>query len=65
MDHYRALLPVQIETNKQQDTLRLAQLPSLQSELVGLKKSLQVTREKLEDLTVKAPVSGRIISPWT
>jgi HlyD family secretion protein len=62
LDHYRALLPVQIETNKRQDALRLAQLPGLQSELVGLKKSLQVTRDKLEDLTVKAPVSGRIIA---
>jgi HlyD family secretion protein len=60
LDHYRALLPLQIETNKRQEALRLAQLPGLQSELAGLKKSLQVTRDKLEDLTVKAPVSGRI-----
>jgi HlyD family secretion protein len=60
LDHYRALLPLQIETNRRQEALRLAQLPGLQSELAGLKKSLQVTRDKLDDLTVKAPVSGRI-----
>ncbi|HWM62099.1 MAG TPA: HlyD family efflux transporter periplasmic adaptor subunit, partial [Rhizomicrobium sp.] len=60
LDHYRALLPLQVETNKRQEALRLAQLPGLQSELLGLKKSLQVTRDKLEDLTVKAPVTGRI-----
>ncbi|MBA2587010.1 MAG: efflux RND transporter periplasmic adaptor subunit [Alphaproteobacteria bacterium] len=60
LDHYRVLLPLQVETNKRQEALRLAQLPGLQSELAGLKKSLAVTRDKLEDLTVKAPVSGRI-----
>jgi HlyD family secretion protein len=60
LDHYRTLLPLQVETNRRQEALRLAQLPGLQSELVGLKKSLQVTRDKLDDLTVKAPVTGRI-----
>ncbi len=60
LDHYRTLLPLQVETNRRQEALRLAQLPGIQSELAGLKKSLQVTRDKLEDLTVKAPVSGRI-----
>jgi HlyD family secretion protein len=60
LDHYRALLPLQLETNKRQEALRLAQLPGVQTELAGLKKSLQVTRDKLEDLTVRAPVSGRI-----
>jgi HlyD family secretion protein len=60
LDHYRTLLPLQIETNKRQEALRLAQLPGVQTELAGLKKSLQVTRDKLEDLTVRAPVSGRI-----
>ncbi len=60
LDHYRALLPLQIETNRRQEALRSAQLPSMQTELESLKKSLEVTRAQLDDLTVRAPVSGRI-----
>lgn len=60
LNHYRVLLPLQIETNRRQDALRRQQLPGLQAELAALQKSLQVTRDKLEDLTVKAPVTGTI-----
>lgn len=60
LDHYRALLPLQVETNRRQEALRLAQLPGLKSEEASLHKSLEATHAQLDDLTVKAPVSGRI-----
>jgi HlyD family secretion protein len=60
LDHYRALLPMQVETNTRQEALRLAQLPGLKSEEESLRKSLDATHRQLEDLTVRAPVSGRI-----
>jgi HlyD family secretion protein len=60
LDHYRALLPLQVETNKRQEALRLAQLPGLKASEESLRKSLDATHAQLDDLTVKAPVSGRI-----
>jgi HlyD family secretion protein len=60
LDHYKELLPLQLEANRRQESLRLKVLPTLQPELEGLQKSLEVTRRKMDDLTVRAPVTGRI-----
>lgn len=60
LDHYRALLPLQADTNKRQEALRLAQLPGLKASEASLRKSLEATHAQLDDLTVRAPVSGRI-----
>ena len=54
------LRPVQAETNRRQDALRVAQLPKIRQEMASLQESLAKTRAKLEDLTVRAPVDGRI-----
>jgi len=58
--HFQALLPLQEETNKQQTILRQAQLPGLQAFEKSLKDSLVATRRELDDLIVKAPVTGKI-----
>jgi HlyD family secretion protein len=60
LDHYRRLLPVQIETNRRQELLRLAQLPGLQASEKSLQKSLEATHSQLDDLTVRAPITGKI-----
>jgi HlyD family secretion protein len=60
LDHYRALLALQIETNKRQDALRLKELPGLEGEQASLQKSLEATHAQLDDLTVRAPVTGKI-----
>jgi HlyD family secretion protein len=60
LDHYRALLPLQSETNRRQEALRRAQLPSIEAEQESLKKSLDVTRAQIDDLTVRAPITGTI-----
>ncbi len=52
--------PVQVETNKRQEALRVQQLPQIRQEMASLQKSLQITRATLDDLTVKAPASGRL-----
>jgi len=58
--HFQRLLPLQMETNKQQTILRQAQLPGLQAYEKSLKDSLVATRRELDDLTVTAPFSGQI-----
>ena len=52
--------PVQAATNKAQDEIRRAQLPVIKAEIASLQMSLKQIRARLDDLTVKAPASGRI-----
>lgn len=54
------LKPIQVETNRRQEALRVTQLPKIQQEMASLQESLAKTRAKLGDLTVRAPVDGRI-----
>jgi HlyD family secretion protein len=58
--YQQKLKVLQAESNRRADTLRLKQLPQIQTELAGLTQSLAVTRAKLDDLVVKAPVTGRL-----
>ncbi|HEY3949383.1 efflux RND transporter periplasmic adaptor subunit [Phenylobacterium sp.] len=60
LDHNRKILPLQTQTNAEQEALRKRQLPQIESELATLHESLQVTRAKLQNLTVRAPVAGRL-----
>jgi HlyD family secretion protein len=54
------LAPVQAESNRRQEALRLAQLPQIAAEMATLKESLAVTRSKLDSLVLKAPVAGKL-----
>ncbi len=56
----RRLLPLQITSNRQQDLLRRQQLPKIQEELSTLQESLKITRSKLSNLLLHAPVAGRL-----
>ena len=60
LDYDRTLRPLQADTNQRQEALRLRQLPQIHAEQESLQKSLAITRVKLDDLIVKAPVSGRL-----
>lgn len=67
LDQYRDELaldqkqrPIQFETNKAQDSLRKAQLPLIHDEITRLQQSLSRIRSRLDDLTVKAPMVGRL-----
>jgi HlyD family secretion protein len=54
------LRPVQAATNQRQEALRVRQQPQIGAEIANLQKSLEITRRELGDLTVRAPVSGRL-----
>jgi HlyD family secretion protein len=58
--HNRMLRPLQADTNKRQEALRRRQMPGIRTELAGLQESLQLTRAKIGDLVVRAPVAGRL-----
>lgn len=58
--HFKALLPLQEETNRQQEASRRAHSPGLQAFEKSLKQSLETTRRELQDLTVTAPVTGQV-----
>jgi HlyD family secretion protein len=60
LDHAQGLWPVQRESNARQEALRLKQLPQLQAQIASLQQDLVVTRAKLGELTVRAPVAGLI-----
>jgi HlyD family secretion protein len=60
LDYDRRLQPLQTESNARQDSLRKSQLPQIQSELTSLHESLEITRGKLADLIVRAPIAGRL-----
>jgi HlyD family secretion protein len=54
------LKPMQEDSNRQQEALRLRQLPQIQAEMATLRESLAVTRGKLDSLTLRAPVAGKL-----
>jgi HlyD family secretion protein len=54
------LRTTQIESNRRLEQLRVEQMPSIRSQLASLRRSLSITRQKLDDLVVKAPAAGRI-----
>ena len=60
LDHDRRLKPLQAEADRRQDALRRTQLPQIETELANLRASLKITRAKLDDLTVRAPVAGKL-----
>jgi HlyD family secretion protein len=62
LDYNKRLRPLQAETNRRQEELRQSQLPRIQAELASLQQSLEITRGKLSDLTVKAPIAGQVTS---
>lgn len=60
LDHLKAIRPLQARSNKQQDALRQQQLPQITAQLAKLQKDVEITRSKLDNLKVYAPVAGRM-----
>jgi HlyD family secretion protein len=58
--HNRRLLPLQLASNREQETLRRRQLPQLKAELANLQQSLTVARSKLDSLVLRAPMAGKL-----
>ena len=60
LNHQKQLQPMQYESNRKQEELRMRQLPQIQSQMEKLHRDLTITHSKLENLRVVAPASGRL-----
>ena len=60
LDHNLKLQPMQAASNQKQEDLRVHQLPQIQGQLEKLQEDLKITHGKLDNLTVRAPVAGRL-----
>lgn len=58
LDFMLKLRPLQARSNEQQNQLRVQQLPQIAAQLVKLQHDIEITRHKLDQLTVRAPVDG-------
>jgi HlyD family secretion protein len=56
----QGLRPLQAASDSREDALRVRQLPAVHEEESSLRQDLVITRAKLDDLTVKAPVAGEL-----
>ncbi len=54
------LRPMQASSNRVQERLRLTQLPQIRQQLSTLQRDVKLTQSTLDDLTVRAPVSGQL-----
>ena len=60
LNHQKQLQPMQSESNRKQEELRVRQLPQIQSQMEKLRRDLTITHSKLDNLRVVAPASGRL-----
>jgi HlyD family secretion protein len=58
--YYRRLRPLMADHAGKQEAMRLARLPEIRDGLSKLQQNLVVTRGKLDNLIVRAPVAGRV-----
>lgn len=60
LTYAQTLKPLQASANADQVRLMRRQLPQIQAELASLQQSLMITRSKLDQLLLRAPVAGRL-----
>jgi HlyD family secretion protein len=60
LDYDVKVRPMQDESNRKQEKLRVQQLPQIHSQIEKLQQDLTITHGKLDNLTVRAPVTGRL-----
>jgi HlyD family secretion protein len=60
LTYFRGLRPIVAESNKKQESLRVQRLPEIRDGLQKLQQNLAITRGKLDNLVVRAPVSGQL-----
>jgi HlyD family secretion protein len=60
LDYDVQVRPMQVESNRRQDELRIQQLPQIHSQIEKLQQDLKITHSKLDNLTLRAPVTGTL-----
>ena len=58
--HVKEQLSVLDERIRQDSLFRLTQISSLDENIMNMKRSLALVRERLENLKVKAPIDGQV-----
>jgi HlyD family secretion protein len=61
-DYLREKQKLTIESHKQDSIFREIQIQNLESSLDRMKDNLQLIKQKLENLTIRAPISGQLTS---
>jgi len=60
LSYYHALHPIVAQSSARQEDWRLRRTPEIRDELEKLQQNLSIVRGKLDNLIVRAPVSGRL-----
>jgi HlyD family secretion protein len=60
LDYEARLRPMQEQSNRTQEELRVRQLPQIGRQIQTLEQDVKITHGTLDDLVVRAPVSGRL-----
>ncbi|HKU12976.1 MAG TPA: efflux RND transporter periplasmic adaptor subunit [Steroidobacteraceae bacterium] len=58
--YYRQLRPLHAATSQKQEAMRLQRVPEIGDGLAKLRQNLAITRGKLDNLIVRAPLAGRL-----
>jgi HlyD family secretion protein len=62
LTYYRNRRDVTIESQEQDERMRLAQIASLEAGIEQLQRNLSIAKENLDSLVIKAPISGQLTS---
>ncbi|MBS0419012.1 MAG: HlyD family efflux transporter periplasmic adaptor subunit [Proteobacteria bacterium] len=60
LSYYHSLHPIITQSSARQEDWRLRRTPEIRDELAKLQQNLSIVRGKLDNLIVRAPVSGRL-----
>jgi HlyD family secretion protein len=60
--YYRQRREVTIESQQQDESMRMAQIESLESGVAQLQKNLEIARRNLDSLVITAPIAGQLSS---
>jgi HlyD family secretion protein len=59
-DYWRAKRDLTVETQKQDSILRTVQIEQLERSVERMQTNLEVVKQKLEDLAIRAPIEGQL-----
>jgi HlyD family secretion protein len=62
LEYYQNRREVTIESQEADDRMRLAQIESLESTVEQLERNLQIARANLDNLVIRAPITGQLTS---
>ena len=60
LEYYRRRREITIESQEQDERMRLAQIESLESGVEQLQRNLEIARRNLDNLVIRAPVAGQL-----